>query len=143
MGLKIRGNNLVDINKVGLEIEKYLRQVPSIEPSSVFADRLIGKPYLQINIDRNAIARYGVNIEDVDDVIEIAIGGRKITTTVEGRERYPVRVRYERELRDSVQALNNILVPAQNGAHIPMKLVAKIQYVRGPMVIKSEDTNNM
>jgi Cu(I)/Ag(I) efflux system membrane protein CusA/SilA len=140
MGLKIRGNNLVDINRVGLEIEKYLRQVPSIEPSSVFADRLIGKPYLEIDIDRNAIARYGVNIQDVDDVIEIAIGGRQITTTVEGRERYPVRVRYERELRDSVKALNNILVPAEGGAHIPMKLVAKIQYVRGPMVIKSEDT---
>ena len=140
MGLKVRGNSLEDVNRVGLEIEKYLRQVPSIEPSSVIADRLIGKPYLEINIDRNAIARYGVNIQDVDDVIEIAIGGRKITTTVEGRERYPVRVRYERELRDSVEALNNILVPAATGAQVPMKLVAKIQYVRGPMVIKSEDT---
>ena len=71
---------------------------------------------MEIDIDRKAIARYGVNIKDVDDVIEIAIGGRKITTTVEGRERYPVRVRYERELRDSVEALKNILVPGAGGA---------------------------
>ncbi len=140
MGLKIRGSNLEDLEKAGLQIEKYLRQVPSIEPSSVYADRLIGAAYLEINIDRGAIARYGVNIKDVDDVIEIAIGGRQITTTVEGRERYPVRVRYERELRDSVEALNNILVPAAEGAQVPMSLVAKIRYVRGPMVIKSEDT---
>ncbi len=140
MGVKIRGNSLEDVNKVGLEIEKYLREVPSIEPTSVIADRLIGTPYLEINIDRQAIARYGVNIQDVDDVIEIAIGGKQITTTVEGRERYPVRVRYERELRDSVEALKNILVPASNGAHIPMRLVADIKYVRGPMVIKSENT---
>jgi Cu(I)/Ag(I) efflux system membrane protein CusA/SilA len=140
MGVKIRGNSLEDLNKVGLQMEKYLRQVPSIEPSSVIADRLIGTPYLEIDIDRQAIARYGVNIQDVDDVIEIAIGGRQVTTTVEGRERYPVRVRYERELRDSVEALKNILIPAANGAHIPMSLVAKIEYVRGPMVIKSENT---
>ncbi len=140
LGLKIRGPNLEDLDKAGLQIEKYLKQVPSIVPSSVYADRLLGAAYLEIDIDRKAIARYGVNIKDVDDVIEIAIGGRKITTTVEGRERYPVRVRYERELRDSVQALNNILVPGAGGQQIPMKLLAKIRYVRGPMVIKSEDT---
>jgi copper/silver efflux system protein len=140
MGVKIRGNSLEDVEKVGSQIEKYLREVPSVEPSAVIADRLIGTPYLEINIDRQAITRYGVNIQDVDDVIEIAIGGKKITTTVEGRERYPVRVRYERELRDSVEALKNILVPAANGAHIPMLLVADIKYVRGPMVIKSENT---
>ena len=140
MGVKIRGANLEDLDKAGLQIEKYLKQVPSIEPSSVYADRLLGAAYLEIKIDRAAIARYGVNVKDVDDVIEIAIGGRKITTTVEGRERYPVRVRYERELRDSVEALNNILVPTASGAQVPMKLLAKIRYVRGPMVIKSEDT---
>ncbi|AFM24958.1 efflux RND transporter permease subunit [Desulfomonile tiedjei] len=140
MGVKIRGNSLEDLEKAGLQIEKYLREVPSIEPSSVIADRLIGAAYLEIVINREAIARYGVNIQDVNDVIEIAIGGRQITTTVEGRERFPVRVRYDRELRDSVDALRNILIPAVNGAHIPMNLVAQIEYVRGPMVIKSEDT---
>ncbi len=140
MGVKIRGNSLEDLEKAGLQIEKYLRRVPSIEPSSVNADRVIGAAYLEIDIDRDAIARYGVNVQDVDDIIEIAIGGRQITTTVEGRERYPVRVRYKRELRDSVEALNRILVPAANDAHIPMNLLAKIRYVRGPMVIKSEDS---
>jgi len=140
MGVKIRGNTLEDLEKVGLQFEKYLREVPSIEPSTVIADRVIGAAYLEIDINREAIARYGVNIQDVDDVIEIAIGGRRITTTVEGRERFPVRVRYDRELRDSVDALKNILVPAVNGTHIPMNLVAKIEYVRGPMVIKSENT---
>jgi copper/silver efflux system protein len=140
MGLKIRGNSLQDLQTAGMQIEKYLRQVPSIEPSSVLADRLINSPYLEININRQAIARYGVNVQDVDDVIEIAIGGKQITTTVEGRERYPVRVRYERELRDSVEALKNILVTAANGAHIPLRLLATIKYARGPMVIKSEDT---
>jgi Cu(I)/Ag(I) efflux system membrane protein CusA/SilA len=140
MGIKIRGNNLEELEKVGIQMERYLREVPSIEPSSVLADRNIGVPYLEINIDRDAIARYGVNVQDVDDVIEIAIGGRQITRTVMGRERYPVRVRYDRELRDSVEALGNILVTAANGVQVPMKSVAAIDYVRGPMVIKSEDT---
>jgi copper/silver efflux system protein len=140
MGIKIRGNSLEELEKVGIQMERYLREVPSIEPSSVFADRNIGVPYLEINIDRDAIARYGVNVQDVDDVIEIAIGGKQITRTVMGRERYPVRVRYDRELRDSVEALGNILVTGANGVQVPMKSLATINYVRGPMVIKSEDT---
>jgi copper/silver efflux system protein len=140
MGIKIRGNSLEELEKVGIQMERYLREVPSIEPSSVIADRNIGVPYLEIDIDRDAIARYGVNVQDVDDVIEIAIGGKQITRTVMGRERYPVRVRYERELRDSVEALGNILVTGANGVQVPMKSVAAIKYVRGPMVIKSEDT---
>ncbi|MGC8605424.1 MAG: efflux RND transporter permease subunit, partial [Desulfomonilaceae bacterium] len=93
-----------------------------------------------IDIDRAATARYGVNVQDVQDVIEIAIGGRKITTTVEGRERYPVRVRYDRELRDSVDTLGNVLVSGSNGVQIPLISLATINYVRGPMVIKSENT---
>jgi Cu(I)/Ag(I) efflux system membrane protein CusA/SilA len=140
MGIKVRGNSLEELEQVGLQMERILREVPSIEPSSVIADRNIGVPYLEIDIDREAIARYGVNVQDVNDVIEIAIGGRRITTTVEGRERYPVRVRYDRELRDSVEALDDILVPGAKGVHIPMKSLATINYVRGPMVIKSENT---
>ncbi len=140
MGIKIRGNSLEELEQVGLHMERLLREVPSIEPSSVIADRNIGVPYLEIDIDRDAIARYGVNVQDVNDVIEIAIGGRRITTTVEGRERYPVRVRYDRELRDSVEALGDILAPGAGGVHIPMKSLAEIKYVRGPMVIKSENT---
>ncbi|MGC8659325.1 MAG: efflux RND transporter permease subunit, partial [Desulfomonilaceae bacterium] len=140
LGIKIRGNNIDELQKVGLQMERFLREVPSIEPSSVIADRNVGSPYLEIDIDRDATARYGVNVQDVQDVIEIAIGGRRITTTVEGRERYPVRVRYDRELRDSVETLGNVLVSGDNGVQIPIISLAKINYVRGPMVIKSENT---
>jgi Cu(I)/Ag(I) efflux system membrane protein CusA/SilA len=140
MGVKIRGRNLEEVEKVGLDVERFLKEVPSVEPSSVIADRVVGNPYLEIDIDRKAIARYGIRIQDVQDVIEIAIGGKRITTTVEGRERYPVRVRYQRELRDSLEALDKILVPGNEGVHIPLNLVATINFVRGPMTVKSEDT---
>jgi Cu(I)/Ag(I) efflux system membrane protein CusA/SilA len=140
MGVKIKGPDLPTIEKVGLQIEKYLKEVPSVEPAAVFADRIVGKPYLEIVIDRDAIARYGLRIQDVQDVIEVAIGGRQITTTVEGRERYPVRVRYYRELRDSIESLSKILVASSNGQQIPLSQLTKTKYVRGPQVIKSEDT---
>jgi len=140
MGIKVKGPSLETIEKVGLQLEQYLKNVPAVEPSAVIADRIVGKPYLEINIDREAIARYGIMLENVQDVIEIAVGGRQITTTVEGRERYPVRVRYMRELRDSIEELGRILVPAAGGAQIPITQLAEIRYVRGPQVIKSEDT---
>ena len=106
----------------------------------MIADRIVGKPYLEIDIDRDAIKRYGLHIRSVQDVIEVAIGGRRITTTVEGRERYPVRVRYARELRDDAESLERILVPTPMGQQIPLAQLADIRYVRGPQVIKSEDT---
>jgi len=140
MGVKIRGKNLDEIERVGLQVEHFLKEVPSIEESSVIADRVVGNPYLEIDIDRKAIARYGIKIQDVQDVIEIAIGGKRITTTVEGRERYPVRVRYQRELRDSLESLEKILVSSSEGVQIPLNHLATIRYTRGPMMIKSEDT---
>jgi Cu(I)/Ag(I) efflux system membrane protein CusA/SilA len=140
MGIKVKGPDLNTIEKVGLEIERFLKEVQSIEPAAVFADRIVGKPYLEIEIDRNAIARYGIKIHMVQEIIETAIGGKQITTTVEGRERYPVRVRYMRELRDNIESLDKILVPTPDGAQIPIIQLAKINYVRGPQVIKSEDT---
>jgi Cu(I)/Ag(I) efflux system membrane protein CusA/SilA len=140
MGVKIRGKNLDEIERVGLQVEHFLKEVPSIEESSVIADRVVGNPYLEIDIDRKAIARYGIKIQDVQDVIEIAIGGKRITTTVEGRERYPVRVRYQRELRDSLELLEKILVSSSEGVQIPLNHLATIRYTRGPMMIKSEDT---
>lgn len=140
MGVKVRGKSLEEVERVGLEIERFLKDVPLVEPASVIADRVVGNPYLEIDIDRKAIARYGIRIQDVQDVIEIAIGGKRITTTVEGRERYPVRVRYQRELRDSLEAIGEILVPGQDGVQVPINLVAAIRYTRGPMMIKSEDT---
>jgi Cu(I)/Ag(I) efflux system membrane protein CusA/SilA len=140
MGIKIKGPDLATIETVGLKIEKLLKEVPSIEPAAVFADRIVGKPYLEIDINRKAIARYGISVAQVQEVIEVAVGGKKITTTVEGRERYPVRIRYMRELRDSIEDLGRILVSSSNGAQIPLIELAEIKYLRGPQVIKSEDT---
>ena len=140
MGIKIKGPDLQTIERFGLKLENLLKQVPGVNPAAVNADRIVGKPYLEIDHDRQALARYGIHIRKVQDVIEVAIGGKTITTTVEGRERYPVRVRYLRELRDQIESLEEILVPAPNGQQIPLGQLAKINYVRGPQVIKNEDT---
>ena len=140
MGVKVQGPDLDTIERVGLQIERYLKEVPSVEPAAVIADRIVGKPYLEIVPDREALARYGIPIRRFQDVVEMAIGGRKVTGTVEGRERFPVRVRYQRELRDNIEALDTILVPGQGGQQIPITQLAVINYVRGPQNIKSEDT---
>ncbi|MFH1851913.1 MAG: efflux RND transporter permease subunit, partial [Candidatus Neomarinimicrobiota bacterium] len=140
MGIKVRGPDLATIEGFGLELEKLLKEISAVEAAAVFADRIVGKPYIEIEIDRRAIARYGIPLRMVQDVIEVAIGGKQITTTVEGRERYPVRVRYLRELRGSIESLEDILVPAGAGAQIPLGQLARINYVRGPQMIKSEDT---
>ncbi|WP_419784447.1 efflux RND transporter permease subunit [Maridesulfovibrio sp.] len=140
MGIKVKGPDLETLEKVALDLERLLKQVGSVQPEAVIADRIVGKPYLEIIIDREAIARHGVMLSQVQDVIEVAIGGKVVTTTVEGRERYPVRVRYLRELRDNIDAINNILVSASGGEQIPLSQLSEIKYVRGPQVIKSEDT---
>ena len=141
VGIKIKGPDLETIEAFGLELERLLARVPeAIAPGTVYADRIVGKPYLEIDIDREAISRYGLTIVDVQDVLQLAIGGRMLTRTVEGRERYPVRVRYMREERDSVEALRNVLVPGRGGEQIPLEQLAEIRYVRGPQMIRSEDT---
>lgn len=140
MGIKVKGPDLETIEKVGLEIEKYLQDVPQVEANTVIADRIVGKPYLEINIDREKIARYGIHIRQIQNVIEVAIGGVPLTTTVEGRERYPVRVRYPRELRNTIETIGQILVPAPDGTQIPLNQLAEIDFRRGPMVIKAENT---
>jgi len=140
MGVKVKGPDLETIEKVGLEIEKYLKQVPGVQPASVFADRIVGKPYLEFDLDRHALARYSLSVREVQDVIEVALGGKTLTTTVEGRERYGVRVRYPRELRGDIESLGRILVPVRGGAQVPLTQLSEMHYVRGPQVIKSEDT---
>ncbi|WP_415717475.1 efflux RND transporter permease subunit [Maridesulfovibrio sp.] len=140
MGIKVKGPDLQTLEKVALDLERLLKQVGSVQPEAVIADRIVGKPYLEIVIDREAIARHGVMLSQVQDVIEVAVGGKVVTTTVEGRERYPVRVRYLRELRDNIDAIGNILVSAPGGEQIPLSQLTEIKYVRGPQVIKSEDT---
>lgn len=159
MAVKIKGPSLESIERVALDVERLLKEVPAIEPAAVIADRVIGKPYIEIEIDRERIARYGLSIQDVQMAIDAAIGGAPVTTTVEGRERYPVRVRYLRELRDQPETLAGVLIaampedggadmsegspaPATGGrrAHIPLGDLATIRSVRGPDMIKSEDT---
>lgn len=140
MGIKVHGPSLESIEEFGLGLEGVLKDVPSIRPETVFADRVVGKPYLEIDIDREAIGRYGLSIVDVQEVLQVALGGMTLTRTVEGRERYPVRVRYMREDRDSIEALERVFVPTQSGAQIPLTQLAEIRYVKGPQMIKSEDT---
>ncbi len=140
MGIKVFGPDLETIEDFGMQLENLLKEVPSVKSEAVFADRIVGKPYIHLNIDRDAISRYGLNVEDVQQTIETAIGGMKITTTVEGRERFPVRVRYPRELRDDPSALEKIYIPTPTGVQVPLGEIVKIEYVRGPQMIKSENT---
>ena len=136
MGVKIFGSDLKEIESIGLQIEALIKEVPGA--TDIVADRIVGKPYLEFVIDRDRIARYGVSIRDVQDVIEIAIGGMNIMESVEGRERYPVRVRYLREFREDIPELEKILVPTSSGAHIPLAQVLTIKSVLGPQEIKGE-----
>jgi len=140
MGIKVFGPDLESIEKVGLELESHLKQVEGISPMSVFADRVVGKPYLEMDIDRDAIARYGISVKDLQSVLSGAVGGMKLTTTVEGRERFPVRMRYAREFRDNPEDLKKILIPTPSGNQIPLGDLVTVNYVRGPQMIKSENT---
>lgn len=140
MGVKVFGPDLPTIEAFGRELENVLKEVPSVKTEAVFADRIVGKPYLHLRIDREAIGRYGLTVEAMQRTIETAIGGMTNTTTVEGRERYPVRVRYPRELRDSPDKLARILVPTPTGVQVPLGELVHIEYERGPQMIKSEDT---
>ena len=140
MGLKIYGPDLETIEQSGKAIEQALKDVPSVIPSSVFYDRAVGAPYLEIKLNRDNMARYGVNVEDLQEILSAAVGGMILTKTVEGRERFPVRLRYARELRDNPEALSMLLVPTATGAQIPLKELADIEYARGAQMIQSENT---
>jgi Cu(I)/Ag(I) efflux system membrane protein CusA/SilA len=140
IGIKLRGPDIETLERFGLQIEAILKNVEGLEASTVLADRIVGKPYLEIDIDRQAIGRYGLAVEDVQDVIQIAVGGKTLSQSVEGRERFPIRVRYMREERDSVEALARVMVPTPTGQQIPLEELAEIRYVRGPQMIRAEDT---
>ncbi|WP_193212624.1 efflux RND transporter permease subunit [Luteolibacter marinus] len=142
MGIKIKGRTLEDIEKFGLQLESLMRtgEIPGLAAETVNADRIVGKPYLEIVPDRDAASRYGLNIADIHETIQTAIGGRVVTTTVEGRERFAVQVRYQREMRDSQEALGRVLVTGKEGAQVPLSQLAGIRYLRGPQMIKAEDT---
>jgi len=140
MGIKVKGQNLRQIEAFGIELENILKEAEGVKDEAVFADRIVGKPYLLIDIDREALVRYGIQIEDVQQVLEVAVGGMVLTQTVEGRERYGVRVRYPRELRDNPTDIKNIYVPVAKGSPVPLSELVNIRYEKGPQVIKSEDT---
>ncbi|HKL07370.1 MAG TPA: efflux RND transporter permease subunit [Bacteroidales bacterium] len=140
MGIKVFGPDLETIEKVGLELEQHLKEVEGVARTSVFADRVVGKPYLEIEIDREKAARYGLTVNKLQTILSSAVGGMTLTTTVEGRERFPVRLRYAREFRDNPEDLKNMLIPTSSGAQVPLSQVADITYTRGPQMIKSENT---
>jgi Cu(I)/Ag(I) efflux system membrane protein CusA/SilA len=137
VGIKIAGPDLATLERIGTQIEAVIRNVPGT--SSVFAERVMGGRYIEFNINRDAIARYGLTIGDVQDVLSVALGGMPLTTTVEGRERYTINLRYDRDFRSDLRALReDIVVPTPGGAQIPLGQLAAISVVDGPMGIKSE-----
>jgi Cu(I)/Ag(I) efflux system membrane protein CusA/SilA len=138
VGIKVFGNDLRAIEETAVQIEKLLRDVPGAR--GPYAERLGNKPYLEIEIDRRAAARYGIRVGDIQDVISTAVGGMNISTVIAGRERYPVSVRYPRELRDSEDAIGDVLVPTAGGGQVPLALLASIQRVPGPAMIATENT---
>jgi Cu(I)/Ag(I) efflux system membrane protein CusA/SilA len=138
MGIKVRGPDLATIEAFGLELERELKNIDGVKDAAVFADRIVGKPYLLLDVKREVIARYGLSVTDVQQQIMATVGGMKMTTTVEGRERYDVRLRYPRELRDDPEAIRNILVPTRSG-QIRLGELIDIRYEQGPQAIKSED----
>jgi copper/silver efflux system protein len=171
MGIKVRGPDLQAIETAAVRIESLLREIPAIDVATVNAERVVGKPYIEIDIDREAAARYGMSIVDIQNTIAMAVGGMDATTTVEGRERYNVRVRYPRELRGDPDEIGRVLVAANGGGmtpsggggmspsgggmggapagrlvsdartiQVPLSEVAQINYVRGPEMIRSENT---
>ena len=140
MGLKIYGPDLASIEQAGRQLERAMKQMPDINPASVYYDRTEGAPYIELKLDREKMARYGIQVGDMQSVIETAIGGMGEGYTVEGRERFPIRVRYARELRDNPEALGGILIPAADGTQIPLSQLAEIQFTKGATMISSENT---
>jgi len=139
MGIKVRGQDLKVIEKVGLDIETHLKDVEGVKDAAVFAERIVGKPYLLIDIDRGKINRYGLSIESVQQQIQATIGGMNMTTTVEGRERYPIRIRYPLDQRSDIESIKNIFIQTPSSGQIRLREVVDIRYEQGPQAIKSED----
>jgi Cu(I)/Ag(I) efflux system membrane protein CusA/SilA len=140
MGLKVYGPDLNSIQEAGLAFEQALKDVPSVKATSVFYDRAVGAPYIEIKLNREAMARYGMTINEVQEILQVAVGGMTLSTSVEGRERFPLRVRYARELRDNPEDLKRILVPSMSGVQIPLDEIADIGYTLGAQMIRSENT---
>jgi copper/silver efflux system protein len=137
LGIKILGPDLSEIERLGVKIERLLQGLHGTR--SAYAERVTGGYYLDFRVNREAVARYGLRVEDVEEVIESAIGGKNISQTVEGRERYPINVRYLRALRDDPESLRRVLVETPRGAKIPMAQLAQISLTTGPPSIRDEE----
>src|ERR671919_2384536 len=137
LGVKVFGPDLGGIQKLAVQIEKELADLPHTR--SAFAERTVGGYFLDFTVNREAAARYGLKVGDVNDIVESAIGGKNITTTVEGRERYPVNTRYARDFREDLDALKRVLVSTPTGAQVPIGMLADIQYKTGPPSVRSEN----
>lgn len=140
IGVKVSGPDLETIDRFSLALEDEIRQVEGVRAPSVFADRTVGKPYIEIDINRRELGRHGLTVAGVQEVISIALGGMPLTTTVEGRNRYAVRVRFAREFRNTPDAMERILVPTPMGYQVPLGDIAEIRFETGPMAIRSENT---
>jgi Cu(I)/Ag(I) efflux system membrane protein CusA/SilA len=136
VGIKVGGPDLAQLERIAGQIETVVRQLPGT--SSVFAERVMGGNYIEFNINRDEIARYGLALGDVQEVLEVALGGMPLTSTVEGLERYSINLRYDRDFRENLEALQQISIPTSTGAQIPLGQVATLKLVRAPMGIKSE-----
>ncbi|HZH88369.1 MAG TPA: efflux RND transporter permease subunit, partial [Chitinophagaceae bacterium] len=139
MGIKVKGQDLREIEAFGIELEEILKHAEGVKVEAVFADRIVGKPYMLIDIDRDQLGRYGISIETVQEILQVAVGGVPLTQTVEGRERYNVRVRYPRDLRSDAEVLKGIYVPVEKGNPVPLGDLVEIRYEHGPQMINSED----
>lgn len=140
MGIKVQAPDLARLEQSVIDLEGLVRESPMVSVGSVNGERVVGQPYLEIHLDRTQLARYGLTVADVQHTISTAIGGVEATKTVTGRERYSVRVRYQREQRDSIEAMESVLLATPAGTHIPLSYVTTIEYVRGPQMIRSENT---
>ena len=138
IGIKVSGPDLNVLEDVAADIEQSLKTLP--DTLSAFADKAAGGYYLDFDINRNEAARYGLTIGDVQDIIQSAVGGMNITQTVEGLERYPINLRYPRELRDNIEQVRKVLIPTPSGTQIPLSLVSDLKLKRGPPAIKSENS---
>jgi Cu(I)/Ag(I) efflux system membrane protein CusA/SilA len=137
LGIQVFGNDLATIERTAVQIEAAVSKIPGTR--SAFAERSVGGFFIDFKVDRDKAARYGLRVADINEVVMTAIGGMKVSETVEGRERYPVTVRYAREFRDNPSLLNDILISTKTGAQVPISQVATLEFVTGPPMIRSED----
>ncbi|MFS4416280.1 efflux RND transporter permease subunit [Maribacter sp. 2307ULW6-5] len=139
LGIKVYGQDLQAMELFSLELEKTLKEIPGVLPNTVFAERIVGKPYLLIEPKRKNIAKFGLSVKDVQETVAIAVGGKTVAETIDGRQRYAVRVRYPRELRGSPSEIGDILIDTPVGSPVPLSQLAEVYYEKGPQSIKGED----